>query len=121
ALVRIEQRLAASTTSPASQPGIPSFLIDEETQKRLLRLRKGRMIPLPDLHEQALKLFRDLTQGELVATSPAVKAAALAWCARMLFGKTDKSEALLALQAARSLSQTEEVSIAEAFAESYAK
>jgi hypothetical protein len=121
ALERIEQKLAASTTSPVSQPSIPSFLIDDETGKRVLRLRKGRLIPLPDVQAEASKLFHDLTQGQLVATSSIVKATALAWCARLLFQKTDKSEALLALQAARSLATTEETLIAEAFAESNAR
>lgn len=119
ALERIEQKLAASTTG--AQPSIPSFLIDGETQKRVLRLRKGRMIPLPNLHDEVSKLVRDLMQGELAATSPVVKATALAWCARLLFAKTDRSEAVLTLEGARNLARTEEVTIADAFAESYTK
>jgi hypothetical protein len=120
ALERIEQKLAASTVASATKPNIPSFLIDDETQKRVLRLRKGRMIPLPHLHEEVSMLIHDLTQGELADTSAAVRATALAWCARILIAKPDKSEAKLALQAAHNLAKTEEVIIAEAFAESYA-
>jgi pimeloyl-ACP methyl ester carboxylesterase len=121
ALGRIEQKLAASATTPVVQPSIPSFLIDSETQKRVLRLRKGRLIPLPNLHQEVSKLVQDLTRGELAATSSAVKAAALAWCARLQFSMTDKSEAESTLQAAHGLARTDEVIIADAFAESYAK
>jgi hypothetical protein len=52
-------------------------------------------------------------------TSPAVRASALAWCARMLFALPDRAEAFTVLDAARNLARTEEVSIAEAFADSY--
>ena len=72
-----------------------------------------------DYLEQASSLARDLLQGELAVTSPAVRASALAWCARMLFALPDRAEAFTVLDAARNLARTEEVSIAEAFADSY--
>ncbi len=69
--------------------------------------------------EQASRLVHDLLQGELTAASISVKASALAWCARMLSARPDKAEALRVLDAARSLTRTEEISIGEALADSY--
>ena len=69
--------------------------------------------------ERVSRLARSLLQGELTATSPAVKTSALAWCARMLLALPDRGEALRVLDEARNLGRTEEVSIAEALADSY--
>jgi hypothetical protein len=119
ALERIEQRLSATVISEGARQEIPSYLVDAETKKRISRLRKMRFFAGSDHLEQASRLARDLLQGELAVTSPAVKASALAWCARMLFALPDRAEAFTVLDAARNLARTEEVSIAEAFADSY--
>lgn len=119
ALERIEQRLSASAILGGRQLEIPSYLVDAETQKRISRLRKMRFFGGSDHLEQASLLARDLLQGELATTSPVVKAAALAWCARILLALPDRAEALRVLDAARSLARTEEVSVAAAIADSY--
>ena len=88
ALERIEHRLSA--TAPAKQKAqIPSFLVDAETRKRLLRLRQMRFFVGTSHLEEAARLAQELLHGELSATSTAEKASALAWCARMLLAKPD--------------------------------
>jgi hypothetical protein len=119
ALERIEQRLISISSPPIALLTIPSFLVDSETEKRLLRIRQSRFIPPSNLLEQVSTLVHDLTEGELISASSSTKACALAWCARILTSKPDKSEARSAFEAARKLTQTEEVVIAKAFLESY--
>jgi hypothetical protein len=119
ALERIEQRLISISSPPIALLTIPSFLVDSETEKRLLRIRQSRFIPPSNLLEQVSNLVHDLTEGELISASSSTKACALAWCARILTSKPDKSEARSAFEVARKLAQTEEVVIAKAFLESY--
>ncbi|QWG22207.1 hypothetical protein KMZ93_19815 [Bradyrhizobium sediminis] len=118
-LERIEQRLISISSPPIALPTIPSFLVDSETEKRLLRIRQSRFIPPSNLLEQVSTLVYDLTHGELISASPSMKACALAWCARILTSKPDKSEAKTVFETARQLAHTEEVTIAQAFLESY--
>jgi hypothetical protein len=119
ALERIEQRLSVSAISEGARQVIPSYLVDAETKKRISWLRRMRFFFGSDHLEQSSRLARDLLLGELAATSTAMKASALAWCARMLFALPDRAEASRILDAARNLARTEEVSIAEALADSY--
>lgn len=118
-LERIERGLAAAAISEAPRQEIPGHLVDAETEKRISRLRRSRFFAGSDALDQASRLARDLLQGELAATSPAVKATTLAWCARILLARADRVEALRVLDAARNIARPEEVSIAEAFADSY--
>ncbi|UPK18888.1 hypothetical protein [Bradyrhizobium sp. 131] len=118
-LERIEQRLISISSPPIALATIPSSLVDSETEKRLLRIRQSRFIPPLNLLEQVSALVHDLTHGELNSASSSTKARALAWCARILTSKPDKSEAKTVFEAARSLAQSEEVIIAQAFFESH--
>jgi hypothetical protein len=78
ALERIEQRLISISSPSIALPAIPSFLVDSETEKRLLRIRKARFIPPSNLLEQVSTLVHDLTEGELASASSSTKACALA-------------------------------------------
>ncbi|MDF0585041.1 PIN domain-containing protein [Bradyrhizobium yuanmingense] len=118
-LERIEQSLLSISSPTIALATIPSFLIDNEAEKRLLRIRRSRFIPPSDLLEQVSRFARDLMHGELNSASPSTKAKALAWCARILTSKPDKSQARLVLEAAGGLANTEELLIAQAFLESY--
>jgi pimeloyl-ACP methyl ester carboxylesterase len=119
AIERIEQRLSMGASAEREKPRIPAYLVDAETSKRVTRLRRMRFFGGSTHLEEASRLARELLNGELEATSPAVKAHALAWCARLLLARPDRSEALSVLNAARALAATEEVTVAEAFKESY--
>lgn len=117
ALERIEQRLSSAD----QKARVPSALVDAETRKRLMRLRRMRFFVGTTHLEGASRLAQELLHGELCETSPNEKAIALAWCARMLLAKPDRSEALQVLSEARKLAKNNEVTIAEAFAASYDK
>ena len=118
-LARIEKKLSATGAADQTRSNVPSFLVDDETKKRVLRLRKMRFFVGSTHLEEASQLAQDLLDGQLSGTSTAEKASALAWCTRMLLAKPDRSEALRVLDEAKKLVRTEEVSIAEAFAASY--
>ena len=119
ALEQIAQQLTAIAPSESAPHAVPRYLVNGETEKRILRLRKIRFLAGSDHVDEASRLARELLEGELAAASPAIKATALAWCARMLFARTDRTEALRIVDAARRFARTEQVSITEAFANSY--
>lgn len=118
-LERIEQLLSPIVPVEPARTQIPSSLVDAETKKRLLRLRRMRFFVGSTHLEEASRLAHELLQGELSATSTTKKSDALAWCARLLFAKTDRTEALQILEQANKLARTEDVSIAEALQDSY--
>ena len=119
ALGRIERRLSDYPFLDGLSKSVPSELVDEETRKRVLRIRRMRFFFGSTHLEEASQLARDLRAGPLSATSHQEKARALAWCARILLAKPDRSEALSILECAQGLHRIEEVIIAEAFASSY--
>jgi hypothetical protein len=120
ALERIEHILSVGAFSEKTQTSVPAYLVDAETSKRITRLRKMRFFGGSTHLEEASRLAEELKDGgELQASSIAVKAHALAWCARLLLGRSDRSEAVSILSAARDLASTDEIRIAEAFYESY--
>jgi hypothetical protein len=118
-LARIEKTLSATGAPDQARSNVPSFLVDDETKRRVLRLRRMRLFVGSTHLEEASQLAHDLLHGQLSGTSTTEKASALAWCTRMLLVKPDRSEALHVLDEAKKLVRTEEVSIAEAFAASY--
>jgi hypothetical protein len=119
AIERIEQRLSMGASTEGEKPRIPAYLVDAEASKRVRRLRRMRFFGGSTHLEEASRLARELLNGELETTSTLVKAQALAWCARFLLARPDRSEALSVLNEARALAGTEEVTIAEALRESY--
>ena len=120
ALQRIEQALNANAVSSVSPAGVSQELVDAELVRRLTHLLKSRFLAGAHLGERVSRLATDLLSGELSLASPSAKARGLAWCARLLLGRDDRSEAERLLRAAQDLADIEEVSIAEAFRQSYA-
>lgn len=119
AVARIEERLLSAPQSISSAPELPSSLVDAETTRRVQRMRRMRFFVDSTHVEEALQLSQELLSGQLRATSTALKADALAWCARLLMSRPDRTEALRILNEAKRLVRTDDVSIAEALADSY--
>lgn len=118
AFERIEQQLSKSTIPAAGH--LSSQLVDEEVQKRLARLRHMRFFQGSTHIDEAFKLSQELIDGELALATSSIQSIALAWCARMLLTKPDRSDAIGVLANAKKAGLTEEVTIAEAFIDSYA-
>ena len=57
ALERIEQRLISISSPSIALPAIPSVLVDSETEKRLLRIRKLASFPPPIFSNKFQLLF----------------------------------------------------------------
>lgn len=93
----------------------PTGLVDAETNKRLSILRRSRFLAGADSIAGATRLADDLIKGELDSASKPLKLIALAWCARLLSLPSTVEEAERALDAARGLGESEEVTIARAF------
>jgi hypothetical protein len=112
ALGRIEEQLASGGLGNTE---LPKALVDAETMRRLADLRRVRFFGGSESNERASRLGNDLITGDLSATSKSPKSKVLAWCARLLMVRPDRSEALRLLASARALERNEEVTIAEAF------
>jgi len=95
----ITQRLSATAISEGALQEIPRSLVDAETEKRIVRLRKMRFFFGSDHVEQASRLARDLLHGELSAASPGLKASTLAWCVRLLLARPVPADVLIFLEA----------------------
>lgn len=120
AVARIEERLLSTPQPVLPAPELPSSLVDAETTRRVRRARRMRFFVDSTHVEEALQLSQALLSGQLRATSTALKADTLAWCARLLMSKPeDRTEALRVLDEAKRLIRTDGVSIAEALADSY--
>ena len=112
---RLERSLVDSAARQASLFRIPQALVDDEASRRLKALRKSRFFFGVNVHENASLLAGELIEGDLQATSSATKSDALAWCARLLLSKADRTEAEAILEAARRLGRGDAIDIAAAF------
>ncbi len=120
AVARIEERLLSTPEPALPAPELPSSLVDAETTRRMQRVRRMRFFVDSTHIEEALQLSDELLRGQLRATSAAMKADALAWCARLLMSKPEeRKEAFRLLDEAKRIRRTDDVSIAEAIADSY--
>jgi hypothetical protein len=102
ALERIEKTLTTNALGSGPSAGIPRDLVDAEVDRRLTHLRKSRFLLGAQPHEQASRLATDLRDGDLVLTSPTVKARALAWCGRLLRTRNLRHGAALLATGSRS-------------------
>ena len=118
ALKRIEETLTSALAS-ASPAAVPRELVETEAIRRVTRLRKSRFFNSARRDEQALRLAEDLLNGDLATASATTRAKGLAWCARLLLGKPERTEGLKLVKTAARLADTEEGSIAEALEQSY--
>jgi hypothetical protein len=115
ALARIEESLSSGLPKSA----IPSFLVDAETEKRIMKIRRVRFFAHSTHLLDAAQLAQDLIDGQLAGTSDDLKTDALAWCARLLLSKPDRADGLRVLDEARRVKRTEALSITEALLDSY--
>jgi hypothetical protein len=113
------ERLSEVVPRSASAARVPSGIIDAEIHRRLERMRKSRFFGGYEPIEHARRLAHDIMDGDLVAGSANEKSRALAWCARLLYGGKNGSEAAKVLEAARALASTTEVTIGEAFRKAF--
>ena len=114
AIERITQRLSATAISEGTLQEIPSSLVDDETEKRIVRLRKMRFFGGSDHVEQASRLARELLQGELFRGVPRSKGKHSSLVRSTVAPRPIPPEVLKFLDAARNLARTEEVSVVEA-------
>ncbi|UPT96389.1 hypothetical protein J4G48_0046535 [Bradyrhizobium barranii subsp. apii] len=112
---RLEKSIVDGAAKQAAILKIPQSLVDAEADRRLLVLLKSRFFAGVNAHQCSSRLASDFIEGDLQATSPQKKAEALAWCARLLLGKSDRAEAIGILEAARKLGSGAAIEIAEAF------
>ena len=117
---RVEQTLTGNAWASDFSAPMPLPIVDAEAERRLTRLRKSRFFGSARPAEQALRLAADLSTGDLALASAITKARGIAWCARLLLGKPGHAEGPELVRTARRLADTEEVSLAEAFEQSYA-
>jgi len=119
-LERIENALKTTIVATDRTVVLPRGLVDAEAARRLDNLRKSRFFVGARPEDRATRLAVELLEGDLSFASPDVKARGLAWCARLLLGREDRTQGQELLRAARQHGGGEEVSIAEAFEQSYA-
>jgi hypothetical protein len=114
-LERLEKSLADSAVRQTSILKIPQSLVDAEADRRLLVLLRSRFFTGVDAQQSSSRLASDFIEGDLQATSRQKKAEALAWCARLLLVKSDRTEAIAILEVARKLGSGAVIEIADAF------
>lgn len=97
------------------QTGYPTELVDQKINEEVGLLRKSRYFPEFDSVSASLSLGRQLVEDGLSGGTDEVKSRALAWCARLLSITENLNKAEEYLNIAKSLSDTSEVVIADAF------
>lgn len=119
-LGQLEKLLSSASSAPKTVFQFPASLVDAEAERRVKHLRQIRFFIGANHLEEATQLAHALVDGELAFASQTIKRKALAWCARVLLAKPDRSEALILLDQSLKLGRTEISSITEALAKSYA-
>lgn len=119
-LERIENALKTTAVATERTAVLPRGLVDAEVARRLANLRQSRFFVGARPEDGATRLAADLMDGDLSFASADAKAQGLAWCARLLLGREDRTQGQELLRVARQHAEVEEVSIAEAFDQSYA-
>lgn len=94
---------------------VPTELVDQIIEEELEKLRKSRFFSEFDRTRSSLSLGRRLAEGDLSGGSDKIKGRGLAWCARILSPSDDLERAEEFLELAKTLGDSPEVKIAEAF------
>jgi len=94
---------------------VPTELVDQKTEEEVENLRKSRYFPGFDRTRSSLRLGRRLTEGDLSGGSDEVRGRGLAWCARLLSPSDELERAEKFLELAKTLGDSPEAKIAEAF------
>jgi hypothetical protein len=95
---------------------VPEWLVDNEINRKVDQLVKCRFYTEYDLRIVALQLSRSVFEGgNLAGGSDAARSLALAWCARILAHSHDLDRAEECVELAKTINDSPEVKIAEAF------
>lgn len=113
AVLRAVHSLRDSLSRDAGTAGI---LLDEHVDRKIERLRARRFFRSANSSSDAATLISAVIDGELRGASPARRAYALAWCARILaFAETDVAQVALAQAAGLGRPDIPELRLAQAF------
>src|SRR5665811_2210454 len=93
----------------------PTELIDQKIEEEVEKLRKARFFSEFDLTRSSLSLGRRLAEGNLSGGSDETRVRGLAWCARVMSPSGDLERAEYLLELAKTLGDSPEAKIAEAF------
>jgi hypothetical protein len=99
----------------AQQNAFVTARSDQQIEEQLRHIRNGRFLQDYPTPQNACNLALSVTNSELTGGSSAVRARALAWCARLLVRVDGAAKARDLLARSRELGNTDEADIAEAF------
>ena len=94
---------------------VPKELVDQIIEEEVDKLRKSRFFSEFDRTRSSLSLGRRLAEGNLSGGSDEMRGRGLAWCARILSPSDDLERAEGFLELAKTLGDSPEAKIAEAF------
>ena len=112
---RLSPDLAAIPADVLSHPYFLVTLVDQEIEKEVENLRKSRFFQEFDRARSSLALGERLSERELSAGSDEIRSQGLAWCARLLSRSGALGQAEEFLELAKTLGDSPEIRIAEAF------
>ena len=112
---RLSLDLAAIQADILSHPYFPVALIDQKIAEETEKLRKSRFFQEFDRARSSLVLGGRLSERELSGGSDEIRSQGLAWCARLLSYSNALDKAKEFLEIARTLGDSPEIRIAEAF------
>ena len=107
--------LAAIQANVFSRPYFPVALVDQKIAEEVENLRKSRFFQEFDRTKSSLGLGERLSERELSGGSDEIRSQGLAWCARLLSRSDALDQAEEFLEIARTLGDSPEMRIAEAF------
>ncbi|MFA5494232.1 MAG: hypothetical protein WC247_05595 [Porticoccaceae bacterium] len=94
---------------------VPIEFVDQKTEEEIDKLRKSRFFSEFDRTRSSLGFGKRLADGNLSGGSDEVRGRALAWCARLLSRSEDLARAEEFLELAKTLGDSAEAMISEAF------
>jgi len=107
--------LAGRDLKISLEENFPTDLVDQKTEEEVEKLKKSRFFLEFDGTRSSLRLGRRLAEGDLSGSSDEVRGRALAWCARLLSRSEELERAEEFLKLAKTLGDSTENKIAEAF------
>ena len=112
---RLSTDLAAIQADVLSHPYFPVALVDQKIAEEVENLRKSRFFQEFDRIKSSLALGERLSKRELSGGSDKIRGQGLAWCARLLSYSNALDKTKEFLEIARTLGDSPEIQIAEAF------
>lgn len=113
----MQERIDLGSVRPSvfSHPYFPTALVDRKIKEEVDVHRKSRFFTEFDRVRSSVALGRRLAEGELSGGTDAVRAWALAWCARSLSPTEELQKAEEYVNLAKKLARLPEIRIADAF------